>query len=45
MAELLVTNGAKVNIADNHGHAALWYANHAANTEIIELLRKHGARE
>jgi ankyrin repeat protein len=45
MVELLIANGANVNAKDGGGRTALWYAQKEGYTEIIELLRKHGAKE
>ncbi len=44
-AELLVAAGADVNAKGAMGHTPLWCAKEEGNTEIIELLRKHGAIE
>lgn len=49
-AELLIAAGAEVNTKDKDGHTPLWYAKDkytvdSKDTNMIELLRKHGARE
>ena len=46
IVELLISNGADINAKDNNGKTALSYAIdiHRA-TEIVELLKKHGAKE
>ena len=45
IAKLLVTEGANVNVKDNDGKTALDLAKDKGHTEIVELLRKHGAEE
>jgi ankyrin repeat protein len=45
MVELLIANGANINATTNKGHVPLWYAKEKGHTEIVELLRKHGAKE
>ncbi len=47
VAEVLLLAGADVNAKDNNGHTPLWYAKKGCidHTKIIELLRKHGAKE
>jgi ankyrin repeat protein len=42
---LLISNGADINAKDNNGKTALSYAMEGSHTEIVELLRKHGAKE
>lgn len=42
--ELLLSKGADVNAEDNQG-SVLWWAERAKRAEIVELLRKHGAKE
>jgi len=41
----LISKGADVNAKDNNGHTSLWYAQDKGHTEIVELLRKHGAKD
>jgi len=43
--EVPLENGADVNSKDNRGLTALWLAEQKGHTDIIELLRKHGAEE
>jgi ankyrin repeat protein len=45
MAEFLITKGADVNAETNRGTTPLQTAKREGHTEIVELLRKHGARE
>ncbi|MHC4371510.1 MAG: ankyrin repeat domain-containing protein [Planctomycetota bacterium] len=45
IVELLVAEGANVNARDGANRTPLWYAKEEGNAEIVELLRKHGARE
>ena len=45
IVELLITEGANVNASDGAGRTPLWYAKDEGNAEIVELLRKHGAKE
>jgi ankyrin repeat protein len=45
MTQLLITKGADVNAKGNSGETALSVAKEKGHTEIVELLRKHGARE
>jgi len=45
IAELLITEGADVNARSQSGRTPLSYAKKEGNTEIAELLRKHGAME
>jgi ankyrin repeat protein len=43
--ELLISKGADVNVKDNNGLTPLWWAKDRGSEEIVDLLRKHGARE
>jgi uncharacterized protein (TIGR03067 family) len=43
--KLLIAKGADVNAKDRDGGTALWYAQEAGQTDIAEVLRKHGAKE
>jgi len=45
MAEFLIAKGADVNAKDKQGRTPLQMAKEEDNTEIVELLRKHGAKE
>ena len=45
MVELLIGHGAEVNVKDYEGQTPLWSANENGHTEIVELLKKHGAKE
>jgi ankyrin repeat protein len=45
MVELLIAKEADVNARDGAGRIPLWYAEKEGHTEIVELLRKHGAKE
>jgi len=42
---LLLSKGADINAKENNGKTALSYAVEGSCTEIVELLRKHGAKE
>lgn len=45
IANLLLANGADINLKDNQGRTPVWYAKGRGNAEVVELLRKHGAKE
>jgi len=45
IVELLLSKGADINAKNNNGKTALSYATDNGHTEIVELLRKHGAKE
>jgi len=45
IVELLITEGANVNARTRASRTPLWYAKNEGNAEIVELLRKHGAKE
>jgi len=45
MVELLVSKGADIIARDKDGKTPLSYAIEEGHTEIVELLRKHGAKE
>ena len=45
IVELLLSNGVDINARDNNGKTALSYATENGHKEIVELLRKHGAKE
>jgi ankyrin repeat protein len=45
IVELLIAEGANVNARDGAGRTPLWYAKDEGNTEVVELLLKHGAKE
>ncbi|MHC4510458.1 MAG: ankyrin repeat domain-containing protein [Planctomycetota bacterium] len=45
IVELLISKGANVNARDGFGQTPLFYAQHQGRTKIVELLRKHGAKE
>jgi ankyrin repeat protein len=45
MAALLVTKGADVNAKNDAGLTPLDFAEQKGLSQIVELLRKHGARE
>ncbi len=45
VAEMLLANGANMDTRDWNGKTPLSLAKENGNTEIVELLRKHGAKE
>jgi ankyrin repeat protein len=45
MVELLIARGANVNARDEAKRTPLWYARKEGCSEIVELLKKHGAKE
>jgi ankyrin repeat protein len=45
MVELLLAKGANVNAKDGDNRTPLWYAEKQGHTEIVELLKKYGAKE
>ena len=45
VVELILSKGADVNAKDGDGRTPLYYAKEQGHTEIVELLRKHGAKE
>ena len=45
MVDLLITRGANVDAKDGAARTPLWYAEKNGHTEIVNLLRKHGAKE
>jgi len=45
IAELLIERRADINAATKDGQTPLKWAKEQDDTKIIELLRKHGARE
>jgi ankyrin repeat protein len=44
-SEYLIANGANVNAKDNEGKTAIWYAIRVNNTNLVALLKQHGATE
>jgi len=45
IVELLIAKRANVNARNGGSRTPLWYAQEEGHTEIVELLRKHGAKE
>ena len=45
VVELLIANGANINAKDASGRTALHYAAREGHKEIVDLRRKHGAKE
>jgi len=45
IVNLLITKGVDVNAKDKRGRTPLQLAEQNGYTEIVELLRKHGAKE
>jgi ankyrin repeat protein len=45
IVELLISKGANVNAKDGNRRTPLYYAKEQRHTEIVELLKKHGAKE
>jgi DUF1680 family protein/ankyrin repeat protein len=45
IVELLIAKGADTTARDGGGRTPLWYAEKRGHTEIVELLRKHRAKE
>ena len=43
--ELLIAKGVNIKAKDNKGQTALSLAKEQGHDEIVELLRKHGAKE
>jgi ankyrin repeat protein len=44
LVELLITNGAEVNVNDVQNRTPLDFAQRWGTGEIVELLKKHGAK-
>jgi len=45
IAGLLIAEGADINLKDSDGRTALFLSKERGHTDIVELLRKHGAKE
>lgn len=45
MAEVLLANGANVNVKTKKGESMLSLAKEKGHKQIVELLRKHGAKD
>ena len=45
IVELLIARGANVNARDGGGKTPLWYAKKEGYADIVEILRKHGAKD
>ena len=43
IGRLLIERGASVNLADNQGNTALWYAAHLGRVSFVRLLLENGA--
>ena len=44
IGELLISKGAEVNVKNNAGQTPLDLAKQREHTEIVELLKQHGAK-
>jgi ankyrin repeat protein len=42
---LFIAHGADINAKDSRGQTPLQYAKKKGHTEIVKLLKKHGAKE
>ena len=45
IVELLIKNGADVNLRDEDGYTALYYATRANHKEVMAFLQEHGAKK
>jgi ankyrin repeat protein len=45
VAKVLISKGVDVNAKDNYGRSPLDLAKQQRQKEMVELLRKHGAKE